>query len=242
MIAATPIDWGGLSNSLTLLFTAIASTLTLIYTKRNGKKGDEREQKIDGVVSTTSKIHSCVNGSALADKRTIMEQAKRIADESGIDTDKAIYELAKRQHDLLLEAQAAKWVHDAATPVDILLIEDDPSMRSLMARLAEPFNCNLQFAEDGEAGVEMVRNHRWRIVLLDLKLPLMQGIDVLDKIREINRDQSVAIVSGTMRGADYEQCSFRGVSVFILKNSIDRDGPLNPFRILGIQKRPPKPL
>lgn len=65
----------------------------------------------------------------------------------------------------------------------ILIIEDDPDILELLQYNLERHNFAVQLSTDGELGLEDIRNNVFDLVILDIMLPGMSGLDVLKKIR-----------------------------------------------------------
>jgi DNA-binding response OmpR family regulator len=65
----------------------------------------------------------------------------------------------------------------------ILVIEDDPKVQKAMTRLFEPEGFGVDIAADGPAGIEMFSAREPRIVLLDLRMPGMNGRNVCQEIK-----------------------------------------------------------
>jgi DNA-binding response OmpR family regulator len=78
----------------------------------------------------------------------------------------------------------------------VLIIEDDPDIRSVTARLLEDEGYEVDEAEDGETGLERFRTHPADGVLLDLRLP---GIDGFETCRAIRQQSAVPIIVVTAR-------------------------------------------
>lgn len=82
-------------------------------------------------------------------------------------------------------------------PYRILIIEDDPEHAELIRmgfRKHDEFF--LDFAETGEAGLEMISNGTYDLISVDLVLPGIGGLDVLVRIRKLDPDIPVVMVSG----------------------------------------------
>jgi DNA-binding response OmpR family regulator len=65
----------------------------------------------------------------------------------------------------------------------ILLIDDDPAVQELVSTLLTSANFTVDVAADGAAGLEMARSSKYEVVILDLGLPDMDGLDLLRKLR-----------------------------------------------------------
>ena len=78
----------------------------------------------------------------------------------------------------------------------ILVIDDEKAIRNTLKEILEFESHTVDLAEDGAAGVEMFANGGYDIVLCDIKMPQMDGIEVLDKLQEQSNDTPVIMISG----------------------------------------------
>jgi len=78
----------------------------------------------------------------------------------------------------------------------ILVIDDERSIRNALKDILEYENYQVEMAVDGIEGVELFSKNKYDIVLCDIKMPKMDGLEVLEKIHEINPDATVIMVSG----------------------------------------------
>ncbi|SEG61818.1 DNA-binding response regulator, OmpR family, contains REC and winged-helix (wHTH) domain [Actinacidiphila yanglinensis] len=83
----------------------------------------------------------------------------------------------------------------------VLLIEDDPAVRRAVEWALRHRGHVVAAASTGEEGLPLLRSHRPDVVVLDLMLPGMSGLDVCRRIRE--RDQ-VPVIIVTARGDDVD--------------------------------------
>ncbi|HEY4789399.1 MAG TPA: sigma-54 dependent transcriptional regulator [Bacteroidales bacterium] len=78
----------------------------------------------------------------------------------------------------------------------ILVIDDERSIRNTLKEILEYENHQVDVAIDGIEGLEMFSKNKYDIVLCDIKMPKMDGLEVLEKIHEITSDASVIMISG----------------------------------------------
>jgi len=78
----------------------------------------------------------------------------------------------------------------------ILIIDDERSIRNTLKDILEYEKHEVELAEDGPKGLEKIRNGEFDVVLCDIKMPGMDGIEVLEKISEIASDVPVVMISG----------------------------------------------
>ena len=78
----------------------------------------------------------------------------------------------------------------------ILLIDDEESIRLLLRISLTHKGYEVITAEDGEKGVEMFEQERPTLVLTDIKMPGMDGIEVLRRIKKIDPETEVIVITG----------------------------------------------
>jgi DNA-binding NtrC family response regulator len=80
----------------------------------------------------------------------------------------------------------------------ILIIDDKDSMRQMLSRTLESEGYEVETAKDGEGGVEKAKEKKYDLILADLKLPRMDGLEVLSSLKEL--DPEVAVIMMTAYG------------------------------------------
>jgi two-component system, NtrC family, nitrogen regulation response regulator NtrX len=80
----------------------------------------------------------------------------------------------------------------------ILIIEDEAAIRRVLVKILSEENKNYEVeeAEDGLVGVEKVKEEDYDLVLCDIKMPKMDGIEVLEAIKKIKPEVPVVMISG----------------------------------------------
>ncbi|MBN9334679.1 response regulator [Devosia sp.] len=133
-----------------------------------------------------------------------------------------------------------------ARPVTIIMIEDDEGHARLIEkniRRAGVANQIIPFTNGTEAiayllgpdGSGMVNKGRQLLVLLDLNLPDMTGIDILEKVKgnEHTRRSPVVVLTTTDDQREIQRCYDLGANVYITK-PVDYDGFANAIKQLGM--------
>lgn len=77
----------------------------------------------------------------------------------------------------------------------ILIIDDEPHLPHQLARFLKKNGYEVQTAPDGEIGLQELQQHSIDLVLLDLRLPKMEGLEVLKQIRESDQELPVVILT-----------------------------------------------
>jgi two-component system nitrogen regulation response regulator NtrX len=78
----------------------------------------------------------------------------------------------------------------------ILVIDDERAIRNTLKEVLEYEKHEVDLAEDGPAGIELFSSNSYDIVLCDIKMAKMDGIEVLGKIVEISASVPVIMISG----------------------------------------------
>ena len=78
----------------------------------------------------------------------------------------------------------------------ILVIDDEKSIRNTLKDILEYEKFEVALAENGNEGLEMFGNDSFDVVLCDIKMPEMDGIEVLEKIFETGKEVQVIMISG----------------------------------------------
>ncbi len=77
----------------------------------------------------------------------------------------------------------------------ILIIDDERAIRNALREILEYENYQVDDAEDGPTGIELLGKETYDVILCDIKMPRMDGIEVLDHIQETT-DSPVVMISG----------------------------------------------
>jgi DNA-binding NtrC family response regulator len=78
----------------------------------------------------------------------------------------------------------------------ILVIDDEKSIRDTLKEILEYEDHSVDLAADGEEGLEQFKNNKYDIVLLDIKMPKKDGIEVLEELFGVANDVPVIMISG----------------------------------------------
>jgi DNA-binding NtrC family response regulator len=100
--------------------------------------------------------------------------------------------------------------------VKLLIIDDDPKVSWA---LTEGLSSNFEIlsARDGQEGLEMASSQRPELVLLDIKMPKMSGLEVLEKIKSLDFQLDVIMLSGHGDTQNVVESMRKGASEFINK-------------------------
>jgi len=77
----------------------------------------------------------------------------------------------------------------------ILIIDDEKVIRSTLKEILEYEKYEIFEAQDGEKGLEMIKNEGFDLVLCDIKMPKMDGMEVLSKVSELSKQPQFIMIS-----------------------------------------------
>jgi DNA-binding NarL/FixJ family response regulator len=104
-------------------------------------------------------------------------------------------------------------------PVRAVVIDDTSDIRELMSMVLTRSGMEVVGqAGDGRAGVDVVRAERPDVVLLDLAMPVMDGVEALPLIRELVPDARIIVLSAFTGGVQ-EQVLERGADGYLVKGT-----------------------
>ncbi len=80
----------------------------------------------------------------------------------------------------------------------ILIIEDEPSIHRVLYKILseETEGYAVEVAEDGAAGFEKIKNNDYDLVLCDIKMPKMDGVQLLEEVKKIKPEIPIVMISG----------------------------------------------
>ena len=107
----------------------------------------------------------------------------------------------------------------------ILIIDDERAIRNSLGEILSDEGYEVDVAENGSQGISMVDKEKYSIIFCDIKMPGMDGIEVLDKLAEMGCDAAVVMISGHGDISTAVECIKKGAFDFISK-------PLDLNRIL----------
>jgi DNA-binding response OmpR family regulator len=104
----------------------------------------------------------------------------------------------------------------------IAIIEDDPVISQMYRFKFEAANFEVQLANNGKRGVEMVKSFQPDLILLDLQMPEMNGVDALEIIRKNEWGKNIPVIILTNMGEEESPKKLRelGIHSYIVKANL----------------------
>ena len=101
--------------------------------------------------------------------------------------------------------------------ISVLCVEDDPTTRYIVKIMLEPFVKELFFAQDGETGYELFTKEHLDVVLTDINMPKMSGLELTRKIRKVDSTLPIVVMTSSNDADIFMEAINSKVSHFIPK-------------------------
>lgn len=99
----------------------------------------------------------------------------------------------------------------------ILVVDDEESIRTVLQRYLAGKGYEVETADDGDTALKTARSFKPMLVLLDVAMPRLSGIDTLGKLMDQDPDIGVIMVTGNIDEQKAKKCLELGASDYILK-------------------------
>lgn len=105
----------------------------------------------------------------------------------------------------------------------ILLVEDEPINREIAQMLLEDVGLTVDIAENGQQAVDKARPGQYDVILMDMQMPVLDGLDATRQIRQLSYCEMTPILAMTANAfaEDKDRCFAAGMDDFLSK-------PVNP--------------
>ncbi|MBI4040052.1 response regulator transcription factor [Candidatus Daviesbacteria bacterium] len=107
----------------------------------------------------------------------------------------------------------------------ILIIEDDQFLRDFYQELLTSEGYMVDVAGDGETGLTKIKQGGWSLVMLDIMLPKMDGLQVLKEVKalQISNNGPIVVLTNLGNDATVNQCFAMGAAGYLIKSAMNPD-------------------
>ena len=99
----------------------------------------------------------------------------------------------------------------------VLVVDDEPDALELLQAFLEAKGYEVLTASDGEEALQKVKEERPHLMLLDVRMPKLTGLEVLKRVREIDREVGVIMVTAVNEEETGRQALQMGAFDYITK-------------------------
>lgn len=102
----------------------------------------------------------------------------------------------------------------------ILIIEDDLELRELYEQRLRLEKFDIRLAPDGQTGLELALKEKPDVILLDLRLPKLNGFEFLEKLKQnpAIKNISVVVLSALWQDEDKKRALDLGANLYLVKS------------------------
>lgn len=107
----------------------------------------------------------------------------------------------------------------------VLIIEDDPFLLKLYIDILKGSGIEVEDCVDGETGLKKAKDGKPDLILLDIMLPTMNGLEVLEKLKEgqSTKDIPVIVITNLASEDDKNRAISLGATRYIIKTEYEPD-------------------
>ena len=114
-----------------------------------------------------------------------------------------------------------------ASPRRLLLVDDEQGMRDTLVDILEELGFWIDQAADGQEAVDRVKMGDYGLVLMDIRMPVMNGVEALRQIKALRSGLPVIMMTAYTAAAEVEEARRQGAEAILYK-------PLDIPELLGL--------
>jgi CheY-like chemotaxis protein len=128
------------------------------------------------------------------------------------------YPVSTNQSDEMISSQSVELMNlQVLSGKRILIVDDDELNKALAAYILENYDADIETASDGKEALDRIREENYDMILMDLHMPEMSGIEVVKEIRKRKINTPVIAITGNVLKSEKEKCMSAGMSEYISK-------------------------
>jgi len=108
--------------------------------------------------------------------------------------------------------------------IQVLVVDDEPDFRQLMTYWLESKGYSVLVAADGESAIQQVKEKKLDVVFMDLRMPVLDGIEAIKGIRGFNKDIPIIIISAYVDDPKAKEAIAYGISGVFYKGKDFEEG------------------
>ena len=101
-----------------------------------------------------------------------------------------------------------------------LIVNDNPGLRAMLKALLEAEGCAVECASNGREGIGIERRFRARLVITDLFMPELQGLELIDALKKEFAETKIVVMSGNPKsigGSYFKTAEMMGADAIMMK-------------------------
>jgi len=139
-------------------------------------------------------------------------QEENMSQNSGVLTTEETFAVASRGKKVLSASTAA-----SATPYRVLVVDDEPSLTEMIRAYLHQGHLEVDSAPDGRRAQKMLEGKKYDLVLSDIRMPRLDGMELLQWIRQQRPSTEVILMTGELPGEAVDEAKRHGATDFLAK-------------------------
>jgi len=111
--------------------------------------------------------------------------------------------------------------------VNVLVVDDDAKFREMLTEILEGEGYSVKCFETGKAAIAASNDELFNLALIDIRLPDMDGTEILSKLRKVEPETVKIIITGNATLDNSIEATNRGVDGYLVK-------PFNPQKLIKL--------
>lgn len=99
----------------------------------------------------------------------------------------------------------------------VLVVDDQEALRGMLADFLEQEGFEIEQAQDGQECIAKVQSSKFDIIFMDVRMPQMDGLEAMTKLKEMKIETPVILMSGYGEVASVQDAQDRGAKTFLQK-------------------------
>ena len=108
----------------------------------------------------------------------------------------------------------------------VLIVDDDPNFSNTLSKILQKKGYVTTIAENGQCAVDLVKEKSFNVILMDVKMPVMDGIEAYKKIKQIRKDEIVIFMTA-FSAEDLIKETVKAGAYAMIKKPFDIDTIIN---------------
>jgi len=123
----------------------------------------------------------------------------------GISDSKTEIKLERQPVDSVADISIKKESDSRFSKGDILVVDDNENLAITIKNLLSFKNYNVTTASDGKSALDKIKSHKYDLILMDIRMPNMNGIEAVKHIKAINPDSFIVMMTGEAGNDEIEK-------------------------------------
>ena len=102
-------------------------------------------------------------------------------------------------------------------PPPLLVVDDEEGMRDTLVDILEDLSYSVDEASNGQDAVDKVRSREFGLILMDVSMPIMDGIEALAEIKKLSPEMPVIIMTAYAHSSDVDRAYEQGAHAVVSK-------------------------